>query len=175
MARQNLSLLATAHDWVTGLLAFGGWTHPFSLFTASLSLATSFQTQVRFLEVQPGCSLVCYIFRVVFLRFIFTKRTMYQLKVDVDILNAVKSVFADVSSVSPSSEQKQKAFWSLITMVTLHKKVKLLSWQYFRQINWHFQVNLIHSFLAGVAENLSIIAFFLTLRWWKSKKDKGWH
>ena len=33
------------------------------------------------------------------------KRTMYQRKVDVDMLNAVKSVLADVSSVSPSSEQ----------------------------------------------------------------------
>ena len=31
-------------------------------------------------------------------------RTMYQRKVDVDMLNAVKSVLADVSSVSPSSE-----------------------------------------------------------------------
>ena len=31
--------------------------------------------------------------------------TMYQCKVDVDMLNAVKSVLADVSSVSPSSEQ----------------------------------------------------------------------
>ena len=35
------------------------------------------------------------------------KRTMYQRKVDVDMLNAVKSVLADVSSVSPSSEQKE--------------------------------------------------------------------
>ena len=34
------------------------------------------------------------------------KHTMYQLKVDVDMLNAVKSVLADVSSVSPSSEQR---------------------------------------------------------------------
>ena len=34
------------------------------------------------------------------------KRTMYQHKVDVDMLNAVKSVLADVSSVSPSSEQR---------------------------------------------------------------------
>ena len=33
------------------------------------------------------------------------KRRMYQRKVDVDMLNAVKSVLADVSSVSPSSEQ----------------------------------------------------------------------
>ena len=33
---------------------------------------------------------------------------MYQRKVDVDMLNAVKSVLADVSSVSPSSEQKAK-------------------------------------------------------------------
>ena len=30
---------------------------------------------------------------------------MYQRKVDVDMLNAVKSVLADVSSVGPSSEQ----------------------------------------------------------------------
>ena len=34
------------------------------------------------------------------------KHTMYQRKVDVDMLNAIKSVLADVSSVSPSSEQK---------------------------------------------------------------------
>ena len=31
---------------------------------------------------------------------------MYQREVDVDMLNAVKSVLADVSSVSPSSEQR---------------------------------------------------------------------
>ena len=34
------------------------------------------------------------------------KRTMYQRKVDVDMLNVVKSVLADVSSFSPSSEQR---------------------------------------------------------------------
>ena len=34
---------------------------------------------------------------------------MYQRKVDVDMLNAVKSVLADVSSVSPSSEQRARA------------------------------------------------------------------
>ena len=33
---------------------------------------------------------------------------MYQRKVDVDMLNVVKSVLADVSSVSPSSEQRAK-------------------------------------------------------------------
>ena len=32
---------------------------------------------------------------------------MYERKVDVDMLNAVKSVLADVSSVSPSSEQRR--------------------------------------------------------------------
>ena len=31
---------------------------------------------------------------------------MYQHEVDVDMLNAVKSLLADVSSVSPSSEQR---------------------------------------------------------------------
>ena len=34
------------------------------------------------------------------------KCTMYQRKVYVDILNAIKSVLADVSSVSPLSEQR---------------------------------------------------------------------
>ena len=34
------------------------------------------------------------------------KHTMYQLKVDVDMLNAIKSVLADVSSISPMSEQR---------------------------------------------------------------------
>ena len=33
---------------------------------------------------------------------------MYQRKVDVDMLNAVKSMLADVSSVSPSSEQSSE-------------------------------------------------------------------
>ena len=33
------------------------------------------------------------------------KRKMYQRKVDVDMFNDVRSVLADVSSVSPSSEQ----------------------------------------------------------------------
>ena len=35
------------------------------------------------------------------------KRTMYQRKVDMDMLNALKSVLASVSSVSPSSEQRE--------------------------------------------------------------------
>ena len=34
-------------------------------------------------------------------------QTMYQRKVDMDMLNAVKSMLADVSSVSPLSEQKK--------------------------------------------------------------------
>ena len=37
------------------------------------------------------------------------KRRMYQRKVDVDMLNAVNSALADVSSVSPSSEQRRRA------------------------------------------------------------------
>ena len=34
------------------------------------------------------------------------KRATYQRKVDVDMLNGVKSELAEVSSVSPSSEQR---------------------------------------------------------------------
>ena len=37
--------------------------------------------------------------------YLVVERTMYERKVDVDMLNDVKSVLADVSSVSPSSEQ----------------------------------------------------------------------
>ena len=45
---------------------------------------------------------------------------MYQLKVDVDVLNAVKSMLADVSSVSPSSEGKKAPYRSAVsTGVTL--------------------------------------------------------
>ena len=33
-------------------------------------------------------------------------RRIYQCEVDVDMLNAIKSLLADVSSVSPSSEQR---------------------------------------------------------------------
>ena len=41
-----------------------------------------------------------------FISGIFLEYTMYQRKANVDMLNAVKSVLADVSSVSPSSEQR---------------------------------------------------------------------
>ena len=34
------------------------------------------------------------------------KRTMYQRKVDVDMLNVVKSALADISSISPLSEER---------------------------------------------------------------------
>ena len=34
------------------------------------------------------------------------KHALYQHKVDVDMLNAVKGVLADISSISPSSEQR---------------------------------------------------------------------
>ena len=37
------------------------------------------------------------------------KRTMYQRKVDVDMLNALKSVLAGVSSVSSSSKQSKES------------------------------------------------------------------
>ena len=37
---------------------------------------------------------------------VFMMNSMYQHKVNVDMLNTVKSMLADVSSVSPSSEQR---------------------------------------------------------------------
>ena len=38
-----------------------------------------------------------------------TYDVLYQRKVDVDMLNTIKSVLADVSSVSPLSEQRRRA------------------------------------------------------------------
>ena len=46
---------------------------------------------------------------------------MYQRKVDVDMLNAVKSVLADVSSNSPSSEQEQRANAQNVSQHTLYQ------------------------------------------------------
>ena len=50
---------------------------------------------------------------------------MFQRKVDVDMLNAVKSMIADVSSVSPSSEQRayNNFYFALLTLL----KVKTYS------------------------------------------------
>ena len=46
---------------------------------------------------------------------------MYQRKVDVNMLNAVNSVLADVSSVSPSSEQRRRANARKVSHNTLFK------------------------------------------------------
>ena len=45
------------------------------------------------------------------------KRTMYQRKVDVYMLNAVRSVLAAVSSVSPSSECMAKVDILILSVV----------------------------------------------------------
>ena len=43
---------------------------------------------------------------------------MYQRKIDVDMLNVVKSVLADVSSVIPSSEQKAHTLFTAFSIST---------------------------------------------------------
>ena len=48
------------------------------------------------------------------------KRRMYQHKVGVDMLNAVKSVLTDVLSVSPSSEQSRPKLVLTGTSIPLH-------------------------------------------------------
>ena len=50
-----------------------------------------------------------------------------------------------------------------------------LKWSYFREENWHFQLNLIHFFLAEGVGNISLFAFFSRCDDGKAKKDKGWH
>ena len=46
--------------------------------------------------------------------------TMYQRKIDVDMLNAVKSVLAVVSSISPSSEKRRRANARNVSQHTLY-------------------------------------------------------
>ena len=49
--------------------------------------------------------------------YVLLKRTMYQCMVDVDMLNAVQSVLADVWSVSPSPEQKSVIkMWQIVKL-----------------------------------------------------------
>ena len=55
-------------------------------------------TQVKTMKIKKQAS-------VLMIKELSQRSTMYQLKVDVDMLNAVKSVLADISSVSSSSEQ----------------------------------------------------------------------
>ena len=62
----------------------------------AILLDSNAESDVRF-EVRRMCGR--------FMRFI-RGCTIYQLNVDVDMLNAVKRVLADVSNVSPSSEQR---------------------------------------------------------------------
>ena len=45
---------------------------------------------------------------------------MYQCKVDVDMLNTIKSVLADVSSITPSAEQTQRAHAQNVSQHTLY-------------------------------------------------------
>ena len=49
-------------------------------------------------------------------RQLVVNNTMYQRKVDVDMLNAVKSVLADVSSVSPSSEMSANTLFTAFSI-----------------------------------------------------------
>ena len=66
---------------------------------------------------------------------------MYQRKVDVDMLNAIKSVLADVSSVSPLSEQRQRANARNVSQHTLygvqhiHINLTLIHCTFYRHAN----------------------------------------
>ena len=51
---------------------------------------------------------------------VVVKHTMYQCKVDVDMLDTVKSMLADVSSVSHSSEQRQRVNTRNVSQHTLY-------------------------------------------------------
>ena len=60
---------------------------------------------------------------------------MYQRKVDVDMLNAVKSVLADVSSVSPSSEQRDEGLTLETSANTLFTALSI----YTSTLSWYIE------------------------------------
>ena len=83
-------------------LLFGGWLAGQDLTTPIISdMFSIFQSTTTKL-------IILYVSKTYWLTVQqwMIQRGMYQRKVDVDMLNAVKSVLADVSSVSPSSEQR---------------------------------------------------------------------
>ena len=66
---------------------------------------------------------------------------MYQRKVDVDMLNTVKSVLTDVSSVSPSSEQRaliHSMFYHYANSIVYRIKLDDLNYQklHVGKTNW---------------------------------------
>ena len=65
---------------------------------------------------------------------------MYQRKVDVDMLNPVKIKLADVSSVSPSSEQRSNITNTNITTITTNNTntvwAALNNWAELFKLNW---------------------------------------
>ena len=72
------------------------------------------------------------------------KRTIYQRKVDVDMLNAVKSLLADISRVSPSSEQKNIYMVTVVLLTVTTCQVTQLNIDifHFTSSNFGFQVDL---------------------------------
>ena len=70
--------------------------------------------------------------------------TMYQRKVDVDMQNAVKSMLADVSSVSPSSEQRE-LYHRLFT-------IEIVSFTHW----WHSLLLQMRSYLSKNKHNITL-------------------
>ena len=60
---------------------------------------------------------------------------MYQREVDVDMLNAVKSVLADVLSISPSSEQSVALTNTLYGVQHIHINLTLIRCTFYRHAN----------------------------------------
>ena len=80
---------------------------------------------------------------------------MYQHKVDVDMLNAVKSMLADVSSVSPSSEQRNVSQHTLYGVQHIHIVLFLNIYSTScQQDNWIENCCLLSDSLVRVEENL---------------------
>ena len=71
---------------------------------------------------------------------------MYQREVDVDMLNAIKSVLADVPSVSPSSEHRRRSDEGLSFNARNFSQHTLYGVQHI-----HINLTLIHSALYGYA------------------------
>ena len=80
------------------------------------------------------------------------KRTIYQRKVDVDMLNqlnAVKIVLADVSSVSPSSEQRVNTEACLEAILSLRRREK--GHKFYYNFYWRF-LKVLFNFIVPVVK-----------------------
>ena len=105
------------------------------------------------------------------------KRTMYQRKVDVDMLDAINSMLTDVSSVSASSEQRVWAKANSLENNQLDINRWLVQQKYSLSIPWHFDWDPVHVPLGWHVRELEPNIWYPLLQenWhvWPGREEQG--